>query len=266
MEEVSVVNGQIILKDGEVPSFFFFIKEGKFRYGDKEYLSENFVGLVELILNLKMVGDVIAEDDGVIVKYTEQDLSENKEVFEKVLKYLTDLINVKLTEELSESVITDFEKNVDVAKITELISSFEDESKLLAVLEEMVSLQKLPELPKDPEKAKTLVEMVPKEEDLMRYILYRVAYVKAFPEMHVSKDYIMEVVRIYMDELDDKYGAKYVLKLALLFYPDDDEIAEEVLRRLLKLLRESRNPEWFEYMIRFLMRFPDKEVKFDEVS
>ncbi len=264
MEEMNVVSGQTIFKDGEKPSFFFLIKDGKFKVGSETFPAGSFVALVEYFLDMEMSSDVVAESDGVIIKYTDSDVSENEEEFEKVLKYAVESLNASLAGSVDKVVVSDLEKSVDVAKLAEIAEEI-GEDELLSALEEMVSLQKLPEIPGDPEKAKAVVEMVSKEEDIIKYALHRIAFVKKFPGREESKEYLMEALRTYMDELEDRYGARYVAKLAILLYPDD-EIIIDVLRKLVKILRDSKDPEWFEYLERLLVAFPEEEVRIDEIS
>ena len=266
MEEVNVVSGQTVLSEGEVPKFFFFIKEGKFRMGSEIYHSGSFVAIVEYFLEDELVSDMVAESDSVIRKYTKDDVMGEDEEYKNVLKFLVESLNASLVSYIEKEVIGDFEKSVDVAKIASIMDKTEGEEEVLEALEEMLSIQKLPELPDDPEKAKAVVDMTSKEEDIIRYVLHRLAFVKKFPANPESKEFIIDAIRIYMDEMEDRYGAMYSAKLAMLFYPDDDEIMREVMHRSIKISRLSKDPEWFEYLIRFLMRFPKEEVKIDEIS
>ena len=263
MEEMNVVGGQTILSGGEKPPFFFMIKDGKFKVGGEEYSSGSFVGVVEYFLELPMDDDAVAQTDGTIIKFTDSDVKE-EEGFEKVLKYLLEAVNALILGTPGKEVVTDFEKSVDVAKIAELVDVV-GEDELLIALEEMISLQKLPDIPDEPEKARSVIEMISKEEDILRYVLHRLAFVKKFPHDENSKEYVMDAIRVYMDDLQDKYGAKYSLKLAMLYYSDDDDLMEEVLKNLVKVMRESRDPEWFDYLLRYFLRF-GKGVKKDEIS
>ena len=263
MEEMTVVGGQTILNGGEKPPYFFMIKEGKFKVGSEEYSSGSFVGVIEYFLELPLDNDAVAQTDGVIVKFTDSDVKE-EDGFEKVLKYLLEAVNALILGAPGKEVVTDFEKSVDVAKIAELVDVV-GEDELLIALEEMISLQKLPDIPDDPEKAKSVIDMISKEEDILRYALHRLAFVKKFPHDEKSKEYIVEVIRVYTDDLQDKYGAKYSLKLAVLFYSDDDEMMETVLKDLVNVMRESKDPEWFDYLIRYLLKF-GRGVKKNEIS
>ncbi len=266
MEEVNVVSGQTVLSEGEVPGFFFFIKEGKFRVGNEIYHSGSFVAIVEYFLEDELASDAVSESDGIIRKYTKEDVMDNEEEYKNVLKFLVESLNASLVNYIEKDVIGDFEKSVDVAKIAAIMDKTEGGEEILEALEEMLSIQKLPELPDDPEKAKAVVEMTSKEEDIIRYVLHRLAFVKKFPDRPESKEFVLSALRIYMDEMDDRYGAMYSAKLAMLFYPDDDELMKEVMHRSIKISRLNKDPEWFEYLIRFLMRFPKEEVKIDEIS
>ena len=266
MEEVNVVSGQTVLSEGEVPKFFFLIKEGKFKSGNEIYHSGSFVAIVEYFLEDELVSDVVAETDSVIRKYTKEDVLGEGDEYTEVLKYLVESLNAALVDYIEKEVIGDFERSVDVAKIATIVDKTEGEDEILAALEEMLSIQKLPELPDDQEKAKAVVEMVSKEEDIIRYVLHRLAFVKKFPDAPDSKGFILDALRIYMDEMEDRYGAMYSAKLAMLFYPNDDELMKEVMHRSIKIARLNKDPEWFEYLIRFLIRFPEEEVKIDEIS
>lgn len=266
MEEVNVVSGQTVLSGGEVPKFFFFIKEGKFKSGNEIFHSGSFVAIVEYFLEDELTSDIVAESDSVIKKYTKDDVLGENDEYKEVLKYLVESLNASLIDYIEKDVIGDFEKSVDVAKIATIVDKTEGEDEILAALEEMLSIQKLPELPDDPEKAKAVVEMVSKEEDIIRYALHRLAFVKKFPDVPESKEFILDTLRIYMDEMEDRYGAMYSAKLAMLFYPSDDELMKEVIHRSIKIARLNKDPEWFEYLVRFLIRFPEEEVNMNEIS
>ncbi len=266
MEEMKVISGQTLLKRGEVPRSFFLIKEGTFRLGSELFKPGSFMVAIEYLLEESLESDVVAETDGIVVKYDKSDITSNDEEYRSILRYLVELLSGSLMKQVEIEVIGDFERSVDVAKIAEMIDETEGEEEILSALEEMLSIQKLPDLPDTPKKAKAVVEMVSKEEDIIRYVLHRLAFVKKFPSMKESREYILDVIRTYMDEMEDRYGAMYAIKIVLLMYPNDDELVREALRRGAKISRMNKDPEWFEYLIRFLVRFPEEEVSMDEIS
>ncbi len=265
MEEVNVYKGQTIFGAGDRPDFFFKIISGKVRVGSEVYMEDDIVGIAEYMLSLPYGSDVVVEEDGKIVRYREDELVEDEEKFNEILRYVLESINSRIFMAPGEKVVEDLEKSVNVDGIAELATMEGEVSEAFEALEEMMTLKKLPYLPDEDDVALGILDKVKKEADILRYVLYRIAFVKKFPEHSKSPDLLKEAVEIYMDELDDRYGAKYTLKLFLYFYPEH-EYLREILLRMVKVLRRSQDPEWFEYLERLVMLFPEEEVKFDEIS
>ncbi len=264
MEEVKVHKGQTIFGMGDKPDFFFRIVDGKITVKNEVYNVGDFVGFVEYFMEVPFEGDVVVLEDGAIERFREDDVKDPK-IFDEVMMHIIDMINSSVSVVPGEKAVKEIEEKADVGAILELGMMKEAPEETFEILEDVMTLKKLPELPDDEKKARDFIEKLDRDVDILNYILHKLAFVKKFPDSDVSPGYLREVIEIYMDELDDRYGAKYCLKLFLVLYPDHEDL-HDVLLRLVKVLKRSNDPEWFEYYERLLITFPDSEVKYDEIS
>ncbi len=264
MEEVRLYKDQTLFGPTEKPDYFLGIVEGSVKVGNVVYGPGDILGFVEYFLEQPFVGEVKVEEDGVGKKYREEDV-ENEEIFKEVLRYALENLNSSIASIPTQEVVKDFEDTARVDALLELSSMDEAPLEAFDAIEDMMTLKKLPALPDDEEIAYDFVEKFEKEMDLLQYILYRIAFVKKFPENEHSQKFLLEVIDTYLEELGDRFGAKYAMMLFLLFYPDSPKV-KDVLLKLIKVLRQSKNPEWFEYYERLVMLFPEVEVKLDEIT
>jgi len=222
------------------------------------------LGFVEYFLERPFTREVIVEEDVTGRKYGEDDIG-NEEIFKKVLEYALKKLNVSIASVPNRKVVKELEDTAHVDALLEISSMDEAPPETFNAIEDMMTLKRLPSLPEDEETAYDFVEKFEKEIDILQYILYRIAFVKKYPESEHSQRFLLEVIDTYLDELDDRFGAKYAMMLFLLFYPDSPKV-KDVLLKLIKILRQSKNPEWFEYYERLVMLFPEAEVRLDEIT
>lgn len=265
MEKVNVYKGQTLFGSGDRPDYFFKIVSGRVRVGRKVYMEGDIVGVAEYFLSLPYEADVMVEEDGSLIRYREDDVISDEEKFNEILKHVVESLNSVISVAPGGEAVKDLKESVNVDGMAELATMEGATTETFEALEEVMTLKKLPYLPDEEEIALGIIEKVKKDVDILRYVLYRIAFVKKFPDSERSPEFLKEAIEIYMDEMDDRYGSKYALKLFLYFYPEH-EILREVLLRMVKVLRRSQDPEWFEYLERLVMLFPEEEVNFDEIS
>ncbi|MCD6449080.1 MAG: cyclic nucleotide-binding domain-containing protein [Thermotogaceae bacterium] len=264
MREVKLFKNQTLFSPGEKPDYFLEVVEGSVKAGNVVYGPGDILGFVEYFLNKPLAEEVKVEEDGVGEKYKEDDV-EDKEVFKKILKCSLEELNASLASIATQEVVKDL---IDAARFDALLdlSSLNKTSlETFDAIEGMIKLSMLPSLPDEEETAYDFVKKFKKEMDVLQYILYRITFVKKYPESEHSQEFLLEVIDIYLKEFGDRYGAKYAIMLFLLFYPDSPKV-KDVLLELIKVLKQSGDPEWFEYYERLAMLFPEVGVKLDEIT
>ncbi len=261
MEEVRLVAGQPLVEEGEKSGFFFKVKNGKLKSELQEYSSGDLIGVVECFTSSPFRHTVVAEEDSVVIKLSLEDL-EDENLFDEIMKYIITSMVAIVEGGPGREVLEDLSRRGDIRGMAEIAG--EDEIALSAI-EEMLTFQKFPEMPDDLNTSLKLLEKVESEGDKMKFALHCIAFARKFPQAPKTPEILMKASEVYMDELGDRYSSRYVLKLLFLFQPNSD-LLKKALKRLIKLLREDRDPEWFEYLERFLLHFPKEEVNIDEIS
>ncbi len=263
MEEMRLVAGQPLVEEGEKTGFFFKLKEGRLRSGAVEYSQGDLVGVVEYFTSTPFRSSITADTDSTVLKISLEDL-EDDSLYDEVMVYLLSAMDSVMKGGIDEGVIEELKRMGDIGGIAEVAEDVEMDTALNAI-EEMLTFQKLPEIPEDEELALKLLEKVESEQDRMKFALHCIAFSRKFPKSNHTPGVLMKASEVYIDEFGDRYGARYVLKLLFLFQPNS-ELLKEALKKLIKLLREDRDPEWFEYLERFFLHFPEEEVKMDEIT
>ena len=237
--------------------------KGKLKCGKYEYNEGDLLAVVEFFSERPMEDVIMAIQDSTVAMYEVKDL-EDDSLFQEVLMYILSEIEGVLGI-VKRDVVKDLEMGADLTKIAETVSGAEEEEYALEAIEKMLTFRELPNLPDSEERALEIIDKINVDEDPLRYTLHGLAFAKKFPDSIETPKILLEVSKVYMEKMGDRHGAKYALKLLFLFQPNS-EILNSALRYIVKVLRIDLDPEWFEYLIRLLIHFPEEEVSLDEIA
>ena len=112
-------------------------------------------------------------------------------------------------------------------------------------------------IPENPDNAYEYIQENLKPEEPNENLLMLKSYEKKFPNSNKITDVLSMIINEY-DKLGDEYQLNFYTR-KLIYNNPDSETAKDALYYLIHLQRKNGQPEWYENVIRFLLKFDDKE-------
>ncbi|MDN5360178.1 MAG: hypothetical protein PWQ84_1241 [Thermotogaceae bacterium] len=112
-------------------------------------------------------------------------------------------------------------------------------------------------IPENPNTAFDFIQENLKPNEPNENILLLKSYEKKFPNSEKITSILSIMINEY-DKLGDEYQLNFYTR-KLIYYDPDSDAAKDALYYLIHLQRKNGHPEWYENVIRFLLKFDDEE-------
>ena len=112
-------------------------------------------------------------------------------------------------------------------------------------------------IPENPETAYEFILSNINPDEPNESIMLLKSYERKFPNSEKTKNVLSMIINEY-DKLGDEYQLNYYTRKLIFIAPDSD-FAKDALFYLIHLQRRTGHPEWYENVIRFLLKYKDEE-------